>query len=343
MSATEHRAVPARVDPRFKGGMAATATIDVRGLADAASRPASPGRCASTLSHKAMYATDASNYRQVPIGVVIPKTLDDVVATHRVCHGFGAPDRQPRRRHQPVRRDGQLRRGHRPLQVPDRRSATSTPRPTAVTCRARARSTSSSTGRPGDRRPGLRARPVPALALRDRRQHRATTRAGSIPCRRSCTAPGRAPRTTSTRWRSSPTTAPASGWATARKTSSIRSSPRAAARARSTPGCVTCGTATPSSIRERYPPVDRLPRRVSGLQPRRAAARRSGFNVARALVGTESTCATVAPVNAETDPGAADADARRRGLRRRSPTPPSTSRRSSSAGSRSVSRRSTTG
>jgi FAD/FMN-containing dehydrogenase len=39
----------------------------------------------------AMYANDSSNFRQVPIGVVIPKTLDDVVATHRVCHQFGAP------------------------------------------------------------------------------------------------------------------------------------------------------------------------------------------------------------------------------------------------------------
>jgi FAD/FMN-containing dehydrogenase/Fe-S oxidoreductase len=40
---------------------------------------------------RALYATDASNYRQPPIGVVIPKTLDDVVATHRICHEHGAP------------------------------------------------------------------------------------------------------------------------------------------------------------------------------------------------------------------------------------------------------------
>ncbi len=38
-----------------------------------------------------MYAHDASNYRQVPIGVVVPKTLDAVVATHRVCAAHGAP------------------------------------------------------------------------------------------------------------------------------------------------------------------------------------------------------------------------------------------------------------
>ncbi|MGH8981237.1 MAG: FAD-binding and (Fe-S)-binding domain-containing protein [Acidimicrobiales bacterium] len=39
----------------------------------------------------AMYANDASNFRQVPIGVVIPESLDDVVAAHRVCARFGAP------------------------------------------------------------------------------------------------------------------------------------------------------------------------------------------------------------------------------------------------------------
>ena len=39
----------------------------------------------------AMYANDSSNFRQVPIGVVVPRTLDDVVATMRACHRYGAP------------------------------------------------------------------------------------------------------------------------------------------------------------------------------------------------------------------------------------------------------------
>lgn len=38
-----------------------------------------------------MYAVDASNYRQVPIGVVVPKTVDDVVATVGVARRYGAP------------------------------------------------------------------------------------------------------------------------------------------------------------------------------------------------------------------------------------------------------------
>lgn len=40
---------------------------------------------------RALYATDGSNYRQVPIGVVIPRSLDDVIQTVRVCREFGAP------------------------------------------------------------------------------------------------------------------------------------------------------------------------------------------------------------------------------------------------------------
>src|SRR5579864_741683 len=40
---------------------------------------------------RALYATDGSNYRQVPIGVVIPHDADDVLAAISVCREFGAP------------------------------------------------------------------------------------------------------------------------------------------------------------------------------------------------------------------------------------------------------------
>jgi FAD/FMN-containing dehydrogenase/Fe-S oxidoreductase len=40
---------------------------------------------------RALYATDASNYRQVPIGVVIPRTIEDVITTVRLCYRYGAP------------------------------------------------------------------------------------------------------------------------------------------------------------------------------------------------------------------------------------------------------------
>ena len=40
---------------------------------------------------RALYATDGSNYRQVPIGVVVPRSEQDVVETVAACRQFGAP------------------------------------------------------------------------------------------------------------------------------------------------------------------------------------------------------------------------------------------------------------
>jgi FAD/FMN-containing dehydrogenase/Fe-S oxidoreductase len=40
---------------------------------------------------RALYATDASNYRQVPIGVVVPRSVDDVIATVATSSRFGVP------------------------------------------------------------------------------------------------------------------------------------------------------------------------------------------------------------------------------------------------------------
>src|SRR5439155_21412042 len=40
---------------------------------------------------KALYATDASNYRQVPIGVVLPKNRDDVLRILEICRKHHVP------------------------------------------------------------------------------------------------------------------------------------------------------------------------------------------------------------------------------------------------------------
>jgi FAD/FMN-containing dehydrogenase/Fe-S oxidoreductase len=40
---------------------------------------------------RALYATDGSNYRQVPIGVVLPKDVNDVIAAIAICREHGAP------------------------------------------------------------------------------------------------------------------------------------------------------------------------------------------------------------------------------------------------------------
>src|SRR5665213_406411 len=40
---------------------------------------------------RALYSTDASNYRQIPIGIVIPHDADDVVAAVAVCRKYSVP------------------------------------------------------------------------------------------------------------------------------------------------------------------------------------------------------------------------------------------------------------
>jgi FAD/FMN-containing dehydrogenase/Fe-S oxidoreductase len=40
---------------------------------------------------RALYSTDGSNYRQVPIGVVLPRDAEDVITAVALCREFGAP------------------------------------------------------------------------------------------------------------------------------------------------------------------------------------------------------------------------------------------------------------
>ena len=40
---------------------------------------------------RALYSTDASNYRQVPVGLVVPHDADDVIAAMAACRAHGAP------------------------------------------------------------------------------------------------------------------------------------------------------------------------------------------------------------------------------------------------------------
>ncbi|HET9973688.1 MAG TPA: FAD-binding protein, partial [Streptosporangiaceae bacterium] len=84
------REVPAKTDPAIPGAPRGSVTIDVRALRKAL-RAQIEGEVRFDPGSLALYANDSSNFRQVPLGVVIPKTLDDVVAVHRVCSEFGAP------------------------------------------------------------------------------------------------------------------------------------------------------------------------------------------------------------------------------------------------------------
>src|ERR1700722_11538846 len=40
---------------------------------------------------RALYSTDGSNYRQVPIGIVLPRDKEDVIATVALCREYHAP------------------------------------------------------------------------------------------------------------------------------------------------------------------------------------------------------------------------------------------------------------
>jgi len=48
-----------------------------------------PGRVAFTRGDRALYATDASNYRQEPLGVAYPRTAEEVVAAVAACRRHG--------------------------------------------------------------------------------------------------------------------------------------------------------------------------------------------------------------------------------------------------------------
>ena len=82
--------IPARPDTRFAAGMSAVEKVNVKGLERHLRRHIC-GEVRFDAGSVAMYASDASNFRQVPIGVAVPRTLDDVVATVDACHRYRAP------------------------------------------------------------------------------------------------------------------------------------------------------------------------------------------------------------------------------------------------------------
>src|SRR5678815_3207209 len=65
-------------------------TVDVKAL-EAALKKELQGEVRFSDGDRALWATDASNYRQLPIGVVLPRHRQDVIAAVEVCRRFGAP------------------------------------------------------------------------------------------------------------------------------------------------------------------------------------------------------------------------------------------------------------
>ena len=69
---------------------AQTSLLDALGL-EQALRAEIRGEVRFDSSARALYATDGSNYRQIPIGVVCPCDKDDVLAAISLCREFSAP------------------------------------------------------------------------------------------------------------------------------------------------------------------------------------------------------------------------------------------------------------
>jgi FAD/FMN-containing dehydrogenase/Fe-S oxidoreductase len=73
-----------------RANAAKSAVVDRVALADALRRQVR-GEVRFDDGSRALYATDGSNYRQVPIGVVLPRDADDVLATVSIAQQYGAP------------------------------------------------------------------------------------------------------------------------------------------------------------------------------------------------------------------------------------------------------------
>src|SRR5437588_8302314 len=69
---------------------AANGAVDVAALRSALTEAITGEVCFDRLS-RALYSTDASVYQIVPLGVVVPRTEEDVLATIGVCERFRTP------------------------------------------------------------------------------------------------------------------------------------------------------------------------------------------------------------------------------------------------------------
>jgi FAD/FMN-containing dehydrogenase/Fe-S oxidoreductase len=73
-----------------RGARAPFPSEAARALADDLARNVE-GEVRFDAGSRALYATDGSNYRQVPIGVVVPRSLDELPAILAACRRHGAP------------------------------------------------------------------------------------------------------------------------------------------------------------------------------------------------------------------------------------------------------------
>ncbi|HKG44059.1 MAG TPA: FAD-binding and (Fe-S)-binding domain-containing protein [Gaiellaceae bacterium] len=77
-------------DPRFHTPPAGRDEVDVRALEHDLAE-AIEGEVRFSAGDRALYSATGANYRQLPIGVVIPRSNDDVVHAVRLCREYDAP------------------------------------------------------------------------------------------------------------------------------------------------------------------------------------------------------------------------------------------------------------
>lgn len=81
---------PTQIRDRLQTGTTGTTVVDVAVL-ERDLRAGVRGEVRFGRGDRGMYASDAGNYRMVPIGVVLPKCVEDVLATVETCRRHGAP------------------------------------------------------------------------------------------------------------------------------------------------------------------------------------------------------------------------------------------------------------
>jgi FAD/FMN-containing dehydrogenase/Fe-S oxidoreductase len=90
MSDATHRVIDRTAGGRIRAAGIAYPDQEARALEQALKREIQ-GEVRFGAGDRALYATDASNYRQAPIGVVVPETTADVMKTIELCRRHDAP------------------------------------------------------------------------------------------------------------------------------------------------------------------------------------------------------------------------------------------------------------
>src|SRR5579872_3234100 len=86
----ETKVPPTHIQNRWQTGTTATMVVDVAAL-ERDLRSSIKGEVRFGDGDRGMYASDAGNYRMIPMGIVLPKDADDVLAALDACRRHGAP------------------------------------------------------------------------------------------------------------------------------------------------------------------------------------------------------------------------------------------------------------